>query len=331
MGKVPVALAMALLGGCGYVGDPLPPALNIPEKVADLRVTEIGADLIVDFTLPKLTGEGLVIRTLGTIDLRIGPLGDQLGKTDPIDRAKWAETAKAVEVKSDGKASVRKTIPAKDWAGQEVVIAVRTSSLKGRTSDWSNLVTLAVVKPLAKPVLTLASSPEGARAEWAADSAASKYRVFRKDPDAAADAEPKQLAEVDSAGYSDATAEYGKKYEYTMVALHGDARSEMSEKASITPVDTFPPAVPGGLKAILGINTVELAWERVTDSDLRGYRVYRSTDGGAFERLTEMVDTPAFSDKKIEAGKKYAYSVTAVDLRGNESARPPVSELTTTQ
>ena len=54
--------------------------------------------------------------------------------------------------------------------------------------------------------------------------------------------------------------------------------------------------------------------------DFKGYNVYRSTDGGPFEKIAEAeVPAPSFSDSKIEPGKKYTYAVSAVDLKGNES------------
>jgi len=39
-----------------------------------------------------------------------------------------------------------------------------------------------------------------------------------------------------------------------------------------------------------------------------------------------LVDVPAFSDSKIEAGKKYRYRVSAVDLTGNESGLSNIAE-----
>ena len=60
-----------IAAGCGYVGDPLPPALNIPERVRDLSVEEVGGKLIVSFTQPKLTTEALPVRELEAPDLRI--------------------------------------------------------------------------------------------------------------------------------------------------------------------------------------------------------------------------------------------------------------------
>jgi fibronectin type 3 domain-containing protein len=35
----------------------------------------------------------------------------------------------------------------------------------------------------------------------------------------------------------------------------------------------------------------------------------------------ELVKTPAYRDAKVVAGRSYLYAVSAVDVRGNESAR----------
>jgi fibronectin type 3 domain-containing protein len=137
-----------------------------------------------------------------------------------------------------------------------------------------------------------------------------------------AEGTPESLAESDHPEYVDETTEYGTHYEFRVQGviddLHGSA---VSDAASITPKDEFAPAMPGALTAILGVNTVELAWTRNSEKDFRGYNVYRSTDGGPFEKIADLVPSPAYSDSKIEPGKKYRYEVSAVDTAGNESER----------
>jgi len=60
----------------------------------------------------------------------------------------------------------------------------------------------------------------------------------------------------------------------------------------------------------------------VSDADLAGYNIYRHEAGVAALKLNpELVRTPAYRDAQVVAGRTYFYSVTAVDERGNESAR----------
>jgi fibronectin type 3 domain-containing protein len=67
---------------------------------------------------------------------------------------------------------------------------------------------------------------------------------------------------------------------------------------------------------------IDLIWTPVNDADLEGYNIYRHEAGGAAVKLnSEAVRTPAFRDMQMVSGKTYFYSVSAVDQRGNESAR----------
>jgi fibronectin type 3 domain-containing protein len=123
----------------------------------------------------------------------------------------------------------------------------------------------------------------------------------------------------------DKEAEFGKPYTYvvqrTEAAGAAVAESELSEPVTITPRDTFPPATPTGIRAIGGTQSIELTWERNTEADLAGYRLYRAAGDGAFEKLEDLVQVPAYSDRKVETGKTYRYQISAVDQAGNESPR----------
>ena len=68
---------------------------------------------------------------------------------------------------------------------------------------------------------------------------------------------------------------------------------------------------------------MELVWDRVADTDLAGYRVYRN---GA--KIADALTTPAYSDKDVTVGSKYSYQVSAVDQAGNESGKCAAMEVT---
>jgi hypothetical protein len=97
--------------------------------------------------------------------------------------------------------------------------------------------------------------------------------------------------------------------------------------------DVFPPRVPAGLQAVAsGVGQkpfVDLTWIPDTEADLAGYNVYRQEpDGVSWRKLNSgLATTSAFRDEPTPAGRTYTYAVSAVDLRGNESARSqPASE-----
>ncbi|MGH9641672.1 MAG: fibronectin type III domain-containing protein [Terriglobales bacterium] len=90
--------------------------------------------------------------------------------------------------------------------------------------------------------------------------------------------------------------------------------------------DVFPPAAPTGLQAVFSgpgqKPFVDLIWAANNETDLAGYNVYRRETAGEPAKInTELVKTPAYRDADILPGHEYFYSITAVDLRGNESQR----------
>jgi len=101
---------------------------------------------------------------------------------------------------------------------------------------------------------------------------------------------------------------------------------EDSAEVRVFAHDVFPPAVPSGLQAVFSgpgqSAFIDLIWAPVTDVDLDGYNVYRHEEGAAPVKVNmESLKTPAYRDSSVASGKKYFYSVSAVDVRGNESTR----------
>jgi bacillopeptidase F len=92
--------------------------------------------------------------------------------------------------------------------------------------------------------------------------------------------------------------------------------------------DVFPPPVPMGLvsAADTASKAIDLDWTPDVDSGLAGYIVYRRAAGAdqTPERISpagQPVTTAEWSDTTAVPGQRYAYSVSAVDLSGNESQR----------
>jgi len=301
---------LLILTNCGYPGPVLPPLLDIPLPVPYVNVVEYGNKLLVEFTQPDMTTEGNPIRNIRLLDVRVG-----IGPS-PFTTESWAATAKSYPVASPAPGPSSKEIPIADWVGKDVVISVRATGPKGKPAQWATPRTFAVQPELPKPTALEAQNvAPGVKLAW--KGTAPEYRIFR----AVADGTPERLAEADHPEFVDETTEYDKTYQYRVQGITDDLHgSEVSDPAAIMPKDEFPPAVPGALTAILGVNTVELAWTRNTEKDFKGYNVYRSTDGGPFEKIAELIPAPTFSDSKIEPGKKYRYEVSAVDIKGNESA-----------
>lgn len=317
--RLTLVSAGVLLAGCGYVGDPMPPALNIPKRIEDLGAVQHGASLRLTFTLPKMTTEDLLIRRHGEVDVRAGVPGEGEFNVDA-----WAATARrvpasAASANEDGSMVVE--APVGEFAGKEVFAAVRTSNPKGRWSGWSNVLAVKIVKPLEVPTgLSAEAVADGVRLTWNGEREG-HYRIYRQGETEETFA---RIGTAQGLSYVDRTADFGKMYRYEVQAVEQagerEAESGLSAVKEITPVDTFAPGTPAGLTALAGVNTIELAWERNADKDLRGYNVYRATGDGPLERIATLAE-PAYSDRAVEPGKPYRYAVSATDQRGNESAK----------
>lgn len=299
--------------GCGYVGEPLPPAANIPSRVADLKVLQKGATIIAECSVPQLTTDATVLRSPPRLELGVG-------ESDPATKI-FADP----QVRN-GRA--RFEIPASPWAGKQALFAVKAIGGNGKDAGWSNLVVLAVVPPLQQPARLRAEAvPEGVRLTW--DGQGPGYRVLRLAPGETAFTTAGESAKPQ---WVDTQTEFGKTYKYKIQAVRksgtGEAESDDSAEVSVTPADRFAPAIPSGLSAVISRGAVELAWERNTEPDLATYRIYRAEGDAQFQKLAETQEVPAYTDRTVEPGKRYRYAVSAVDGAGNESALSAPAEIT---
>jgi fibronectin type 3 domain-containing protein len=312
--------AALIFSGCGYIGEPMNPLLNIPNHVTDLAAVERGDKIIFQFTVPPLTTEGKQAR-IGRIEVRAGEAGDTFNADE------WAARSKLIEVKQEERKHIQSEIPAASWVGKNLALGVKVYGMNKRDAGWSNFAIVTVVQPLVTPSDVQATPvAEGVRVDWKGQ--AGQYRVFRRveqGPDLL-------LATIEANQWVDAATEYGKQYQYLIQAVqktgNGEVESEFSEPRGVTPEDKFPPAVPAGLSAIVGTDNIELVWDRNTDPDLAGYHLYRAAGDGKLEKIADVQDAPSYSDRKLESGKRYRYAVSAMDRSGNESKPSEPVEIT---
>jgi hypothetical protein len=311
-GSVAVVL-FVLLAGCGQIGEPLYPALRIPMRVSDLAVVEQGDNLDITFTIPPQTTEGLPLKEIGGVELRVGPNPNN----NSWNADEWAKSATLVDVPTpENPGPVQAKISVRKFIGAEVIVAVRVTNPKGRDAGWSDTKIFDVVPPLADPAdFHVAADPKGVALTWSAQSP-SQFRIFRKTEQ---QQKPVLLATATEPNYIDVSAEYGKTYQYSIQAVRDKIESNVLGPQTITPIDTFPPDVPSGLTASIGIGALELAWNRNTESDFKEYRVLRSEEGGPFVEVARGLDAPIYSDHAVQSGKRYRYEVLSVDEGGRAS------------
>jgi hypothetical protein len=310
---IPV-LCLVAAAGCGYVGAPMPPALNIPERVQVVNASQQADQLVVGFLITGKTTDGLVLNRLRAIELRAGPPAASMHL--------WAQKARQIPVGSPAIDGHELKTPMAGWENQDIVVAVRAVGPTGRPGAWSEPLTVHVVPAPAIPVVSASPGPEGITLSWppAGAPAGTKWRVFRKKT---GDERAVALAESSEPRWTDAAMEENGQFTYQVQALvpAGSrlAESERSREVSVAYKDVFPPAAPASLSAIAGIGSIELTWEPNREPDLRGYQMYRAEASGALTKIGELTGEVTYSDKAVEHAKRYVYAVSAVDKLGNES------------
>jgi hypothetical protein len=324
--EILLGATVLLLNSCGYVGPVLPPSPQLPTAVADLHAVERGDQIVITFNTPAHTTDNLSIRRFSEIDLRIGTA------TAPFDFDQWAAGAQqyslppppASDPDNPKPVPVTKSIPAGPWVGKRVTISVRTAVKKmDHYSSWSNRAILNVIAPLGPPVLKTEPTAQGVLLSWAKQTSAARYRIYRQGP---ADQQPVQIGISDHPDYVDKNAQYDTPYTYTVVASEESAESLPSKPEHITMTDVFAPSVPASITALAGPDSIEVSWQRSPEGDLKGYYVYRSVNGGPFERQGPLLGVPTFSDHHVEHGKTYRYQVSAMDQKNNESAKSAAAQ-----
>ncbi|MFD4525229.1 fibronectin type III domain-containing protein [Streptomyces sp. NPDC058470] len=162
------------------------------------------------------------------------------------------------------------------------------------------------------------------------------YRVHRK---LKGSTTWKKLATSTSTSYSDTTLPVtGESYVYEVRAYDKAGHESVgSADQNVTTVDTTAPAAPTGVEdnwAIGNVTTARLHWDSNTESDLAGYRVYRSTTYPVAVTDANLVSGPtpisgsAYADDMPTTGETYYYVATAVDAHGNASPPSGTAEYT---
>lgn len=353
LGALSISTLIMLLSACGAPGPPLPPSLKLPKPVIDLRATRKGDKVALTWTVPGKTTDLQNVRRLGStrvcrsLQVAINQCGAPVGEV-PTSQLIPTSAGKKGSAPSPVQASytdVLSTRLQKQNPTAMATYAVETLNENGRSAGLSNQVQVPLAPTLPPPNdVGVEVTADGVVLSWTgilheheAPELRHLYRVYRRlegsDKDQVAG--EVSLTTSDQATFADRSFEWQKSYDYRVTVVTLISRADQTpievEGDDSPPVhvfanDTFPPATPSGLQAVFsGVGQqpfIDLTWAPNTDADLAGYNVYRREQGAQPVKInTDLVKTPAFRDSNVESGKKYFYSVSALDLRGNESAR----------
>lgn len=330
------------LGACAKEGDPQPPQVLVPKPAIDLTARQYSDRILLAVSMPVVNTNGSRVTNLRQVEvLRLtGDRGDSSPLPEDVflaraDRLKSIPAEELVRYLKNGTLMLPDPTaadPATFYA-QGIRYAVRFVNRKNQTAGLSNQ---AFVAPIAIP-----AAPEGlsyelfrdrVRLTWKrpvtnADGSVPErvagYKVYRsEDPKSfaavALNAEPLPKPE-----FEDRSFDFDKTYYYA-VSVVGSREDPYAESLPSAPLtvptsDTFPPGMPKNLACVVEKGVVVLLWEPPEDADLAGYRIYRKEEDVP-ERILlqeQLVTNMSFRDDKAQPGRKYEYTVVAVDTHNN--------------
>lgn len=336
---------ICFLSGCASIGPPVPPSLELPKPPTDLRAVRKGDRVYLFWTFPTQTidrqnvrhpGPTNICRSLEPAMSECGtPVGSISVETLPLLRQQHANLKLQADYGDTLPLDLQQQNPAR-----MITYAVEALNASGRGAGLSNQVRVPLAPTRPPPAdFRAEATSSGIVLTWSCvqppnvlPNISYRYRIYRRTPDKATDL---RLGDVDcpATPFEDHTFEWQKAYEYRVAVLTlvgGENSSvvegEDSPEQKVFANDVYPPGVPSGLQAVFSgpgqPPFVDLLWAPDTDADLAGYDLYRREEGGHAEKInSELVKTSAYRDETVAWGRTYWYSVSAVDLRGNESAR----------
>ena len=349
---------LGVICGCGAPGEPTPPTPQIPRAITDLEAHQEGDAAQLSFTLPSKTIRGEPLTETPAVEILRGAINADGSADLKSFRAVQTIPGALVEnYRAAERVQITDTVPAEELRRSqgEVAYRVRTRASLRRASADSNTVMVRVF-PVAERITSVRATPTETAIEltWTPPSrtfdgqpvqAISEYRVYRGEIDpSSAEAAAKDLSQAKwkspqalfghtpTPSYRDTDFTFGVPYVYTVRTVtpaDGNVvESSDSVPAILTPQDIYPPGVPEDLVAavISGESNrapeVDLSWSISPETDLAGYRVYRSEQQETPGQLVapDLLPSPAYRDTSVQAGHRYWYRVTAVDRAGNESA-----------
>ena len=347
-----LVLATAGMTACANPGPPLPPSLELPRPVTDLHATRKGDKVYLGWSVPALTVDRQSIRHMGPTRIcrmggaQIKDCGNGVGEISPSQfPVSPPPKKKSKEKPPKVEASFTDTLPSSVLQADPAAVltyAVSVYNSNDRTGGLSNQVQVPSVPTLPPPQNFQGQvTAAGVILNWQMVAAPPQtpgldyvIRIYRRPVDGKQDAIAGEVP-LDAIRFEDHGFEWEKSYLYratvvTMIGQPGKGATAIegddTPPVTVSAHDVFPPEVPSGLQAVAtGVGQqpgIDLVWAPNTEPDFEGYNIYRHEEGTEAVKInTDPVKTPSFRDTNVVSGHTYYYAVSAIDVRGNESAR----------
>jgi hypothetical protein len=329
-----LAIGMLLLSaGCAKIGEPLPPQIEIPEAVADLTVRQISDHIVLTFSKPVRNTNGSAATKIQSLEVyRL--LGDiRKIETIPTPPIFIILASKFSQYLDGDKFTIKDKLQISNKYSLPFHYAVLFRNNKNQTAGFSNQVEIRALPIPLPPTLSADKTESSIQLKWAPPSEnmdGSKparilgYNIFRSEEAQKVPSGPLNSDLITGNEYKDSAFQFDKIYFYRVSivgSLNPYVESLPSEALPVSTKDVYPPAPPVNLTAIPKNGVVYLLWVPSLSIDVAGYRIYKTPAGGQKRLLqTDLITKPSFQDRDVQPGIQYEYSISAVDMHGNESS-----------
>jgi hypothetical protein len=343
--------------GCGKKGPPLPPLRRGPEHITALSVRQEGKAVVLTGLLPEKSQDGGPLAPLAEVRIfrldRGGLSGVPGGNARSFQRAAMKqftkESRRIASVSGEALAQSRSgrrftfvdteplagSIPD---AGKDLTYAMTAMDAEKRSSPLSSFAAIRIFPPplppgnlkaeISEKSIHLTGEPPPPQSQKEAPS----YNVYRSVGKEPFPDRPRNDKPLSQPVFEETEFAFGREYGYVVrsVLISGAAsrESENSETLALNPVDVYAPSTPTGFAVSAEGSEMKLYWFPNGESDLAGYKVYRSeSESEGFVEITSLAATETtYVDKGVQPGIRYFYCISAFDSANppNESSRSEV-------
>lgn len=337
---LPLLVLLTLQTACGRKTLPIPPQDAVPEAITDLQYRQDENHVTLAWTYPARTTVGSELPGLKSfLILRAVVPEEDYCPTCPLTFSSTIEieAETAITDPKQRRAHYSETILR---PRHRYLYRVQSKAGWRLVSDDSNTVSFFWDSPVVAPTELVAEAGDGqVTLRWQGVNrlvngeeinGPEGYQLYRGPSDD--DLVP--LGEVlTSTNFTDAGLTNGQRYHYKVRAVRQVNGSRLiglaSHPLAITPLDLTPPLPPRGLTAVLATGGVKLLWERGSEKDLAGYRIWRRLPSEASLRQIGEVDRAevSFFDPLPQAEDGCSWAITAFDKATPANESTPSKEV----
>jgi hypothetical protein len=351
------ATSLLLGSGCGKKGPPLPPLRHGPDRMTSVSAKQEGKGVVLTGLLPEHNQDGGPLANI--VEVRVyrldrgGMVGAPGASSKSFQRGaqkQFTKDAKRVAVLTGEKLAnsrsgrrvtyldpepVEGAIP---QAGKDFTYALTAVDDDKHASPLSPFAGIRLLPPPPAPSnLQVELSEKHIHLSWepvqfSDHGATPAYNVYRTEVEGLYLGRPRNEHPLTQPVFEEVDFQFGVHYHYVvrtvLVSGNSSRESENSAPLEVMTKDVYAPAAPTGFAVSAEGGVLKLYWFPNQESDLAGYKIYRSeSEAGEFQEIATVASTESiYIDKAVKPGVKYYYTITSMDSSNppNESSRSDV-------